>query len=1529
MYFPPVSPLYGRNNAIAKLSQACRQIDEAKPAWILIEGPAGIGKTSLVNFVRTTLNLSPTQFGGGKFEQFHRQTPYSALIAALRRLVQNVLNLPPSERAAWQARLREVSANVAPLVDVLPELAFLLDDISMPAPLPPKEAQQRLEAAFASFIGCFARASHPLLIFLDDLQWADVATLRLLKSLGTDHPLGHLMIVGTCRDNELTSLHPLRQALDALQQLGITVSGIQLSPISARDMEEWLCDAYGMMRAAVEAPARWLAQQSEGNPLFAGQLLNTLRERGVLHKDADQHWHWQSDQLQEARLAGNITTFMEDRLRELPLDQQALLSQAACLGTQFSVAELSRIKNDTPENVSALLAQIAEAQLVEPGQNGVWRFAHDRIQQAAYRLMPDPQRLAQHLHIGRLLLATTPEENLDATCFDLVAQFNQAAHLLTQKEHFIVAELNLRAGRRAKASAAFEAALGYLRAGQSMLPEEAWRDRNGLAFELAREGGECAYATGDVALADQLFQTALLLAQNRLDRARVYGSMIMFTLNAGRARDAWQLGSTCLAEFDIHLTIDPAMLESAIIRAEPDIREKLAALSLDYLLDNSAQLTAEEEAVGDLLLRLYVAGYQMGKQTYAYITMRMMEFALQTHHPGVLAFGLMNFAVILISRHNAYAEADRHSQTALKLAESLPDPVLRARIDYVFGSMVSHWTQPIASGLAALERCYEQSSATADKVYIGLALSFQFRAHIMSGEPVPALLQFWENTDPVIQKINSAPIAAMFVMNRQWLRAWQEDTLSPTQFDAADFDTDVFRKQLESFAAKSPFHWFCLLHAILAYMHGKPAEAKAHMAQADTYLDAVAGQLSIPEHHFWRGLILHANGDREALKTAHDMLADWSANCPANFSQRAFLLRAELQRAHGQREAALVSYQAAIQAARDSRHLLVLGLALERLGGYFLELNLPQQAHATLAESVAVFKQWGAPSKVRQLETQAVPAVPGTTAGTANHLQSVMSEIRIDRLLARLLPELARITGAECIAAFIDREGQLMLEAHFPEPDAHASALPLALENASQFPAALIADACKQRRMLTIAEPAVHPVYGYLANWPSRPAAALCLPFERHGRILGAFYLERRRDSWPAEVLDTLESLATQIATSLENALLYANLEQQIGERARAEKIAREGERRWRALLEHAHMAVLSIDLDGIIQYVNPFLQLLSGYSSEELVGKDWTKVLLPPLYQAQPAHQKLLKELHEHGYYNGLTKIAIKSGEVRTVAWSNSLLRDPDGRPIGCISLGSDMTDQIKAERELHRLNAELEVRVAQRTSDLAAANEELDSFAYSISHDLRAPLRSIDGFSQALWEDYRQLFDATANDYLQRVRGAADRMDGMIDAMLKMSRQTRGTLMLEEVDLSAMAREVTEELQIRFPDRLVTTTIQPHMTTRADSRLIRNVLDNLFGNAWKYTADRTGVHIRFDMIEQENECIFCVTDNGPGFDLTHAGKLFTAFQRLHSGKDIEGHGIGLATVQRIIHRHGGRIWAEAEAGKGASFRFTLKEPN
>lgn len=388
----------------------------------------------------------------------------------------------------------------------------------------------------------------------------------------------------------------------------------------------------------------------------------------------------------------------------------------------------------------------------------------------------------------------------------------------------------------------------------------------------------------------------------------------------------------------------------------------------------------------------------------------------------------------------------------------------------------------------------------------------------------------------------------------------------------------------------------------------------------------------------------------------------------------------------------------------------------------------------------------------------------------------------------------------------------------------------------------------------------------------------------------------------------------------------FLTVVQDITEFRQAQAALKESEARFKDLLDNIEMIGVMLDTQGRITYCNDYLSKHTGWTREELLGEFWLDLFIP-----QESREEILQIFFSRVQKREIpptfeNTILLRSGERRLIRWTNIVLNNTQGEIVGTASLGEDITEQREAAAKILNLNVELDQRVKDRTAQLENANQELEAFSYSVSHDLRTPLRSIDGFCQALEQDCSGQLNEEGQHYLHRIRAGAERMSQLIDDLLKLSRLGRQEMKFHSVDLSAIARKVFEDHVSQEPERTVIWHVEEGLEALADASLMRVALENLISNAWKFSAKQSEARIEFSLHPMpDGQTAFSISDNGVGFNMAYAKQLFGPFQRLHAAKDFPGSGIGLATVQRIIHRHGGKIWAESAPDEGATFFFTL----
>ena len=501
--------LYGRDREVDILLAAFdRIVGGGRPELVLVSGYSGIGKSSVVNELHKPLVLSHGMFASGKFDQYKRDIPYATMAQAFQSLIRRLLSQSEEDLRKWQDALREaLDPNGLLIVNLVPELRHVIGEQPPVPELPPQEAQRRFQMVFRRFIGVFARPEHPLALFLDDMQWLDAATLDLLEELLSCNDLQHLLLIGAYRDNEVDTSHPLVRKLEAIRQAGAAVNDIVLTPLSRDDLGKLLVDSLHCQLERAAPLADLIHEKTAGNPFFAVQFISTLADDRLLTFDYHaQRWVWNLLRIRAKGFTDNVVELMVDKLKRLPSETQKVLQQFACIGNTAEFETLRMAYQGSVEDMHDHLWEAVRSGLIFRADNSYgflsYGFLHDRVQEAAYSLIPEELRAETHLRIGVHLAERTSAEKLEEAIFEIVNQLNRGSHLITSVEdRERVAELNLIAGRRAKLSTAYDSALKYLRAGRALLSEETWERNNRLIFSIEYLTAECELLTVTVCLA--------------------------------------------------------------------------------------------------------------------------------------------------------------------------------------------------------------------------------------------------------------------------------------------------------------------------------------------------------------------------------------------------------------------------------------------------------------------------------------------------------------------------------------------------------------------------------------------------------------------------------------------------------------------------------------------------------------------------------------------------------------------------------------------------------------------------------------------------------------------------------------------------------------------------------------------------------------------------------------------------------------------------------------------------------------------
>jgi predicted ATPase/transcriptional regulator with GAF, ATPase, and Fis domain len=1207
--------LYGRDREVEELIEAFDCAREGPATMMVVAGYSGIGKTSLIQELRKPIVRQRGYFIEGKFDQIAR-TPYGAFIQAFRELCRQLLTESEEQLALWRARLSDaLGSSGGVIAEVIPEIEMVTGPQPPASPLASAEAQNRFRLVFQNFVEAFARKEHPLAIFLDDLQWADSATLNLLQSLLASGGIQRLFLIGSYRDNEVDAAHPLSRTLGELEQSGIALRRVALGPLPLEDLTLLISDTIHREAGDVEPLARLVLQKTGGNPFFVIQFLEELARAKLLEFDYKRGmWVFQIEAISAAGMTDNVIDLMIRRIRQLSSKAQAALTLGACIGNQFDLDTLAIVSRQSRLEAAADLGEALDEGLIlpvarafaaandsapaTPDQSGeVFAFLHDRAQQAAYALIPDEQKQLVHLTVGRLLLEKWKGDLPEDKSFDIVNHLNLGSSLITdQQERLALARLNLGAGRKAKTSTAFEAALGYFKSGIASLSEKHWQTDYDLMLALNLEAAECQCLCGKFDEAEQKFEPLLERAATSLDKARVYRLRSVQCENMSRYEDAVAIARQSLALFGVAFPDTDEEKQEGLEAEIASIQSLLDGRSIDSLIELPVMTDPEIRTVMDILTYIWSSTYIIGDVALArLISALMVRLSLVHGNCEESAYGYVTHAITVGPALKDYKSAYEFGRLALGVNERFNDSTRRAKIYQQFHAHVNLWRQPLETCVSYAREACRSGLETGDFLYAAYGASTGSWHAFASTRNLAQFISDYSPNLALIKKLKIISFADSLNLILNWARALSGETVARLSLSDDSFDEKEYETRYRDNPFFTTFYRAARLHLFYIFDEYAKALEAARVARETVY--HLSGTIWPVLFDFWHGLALAANyanastdeqtaylEELEKIQAGFAILAE---NCPENFLCHALLIRAEIERATGQELSAIELYEQAARRAEQTGALQYQALSNELAGKLWLARGQAKIAAVFMAEARACYEQWGALAKAQELERKytglfarhaserlpddkdsapaSLPALEVESLDVVSAMkaaQAIAGESELEKLLARLMRIAIENAGAERGCLIFEHDGEAFIQAEglLDSVEIKLSEAVL-LSQAKNLSQRVVNYARRTLESVVIGDARSDDRYAtdqYILS--KQPRSIMCVPMLSKGRMIGAIYLENNlvANAFTADRVKVAEVIASEAAISLENARLYDEATEEVERRRQAEATLRE-----------------------------------------------------------------------------------------------------------------------------------------------------------------------------------------------------------------------------------------------------------------------------------------------------------------------------------------------------------------------------------
>lgn len=1217
--------LYGREKEIGVLFDMLERTADGHPELVLVTGYAGIGKSSLVQEIREPILGRHGYLLAGKFDQLKKSTPYSAVIQALDGFLKQILAESEEQLQDWRAKiLAALDINAQVLVDLLPRLQQIIGKQAAVSKVSSVEAENRFNSVLQNFLKMLARREHPAVLFLDDLQWADAASLKLIKFICADIKDASILLVGAYRDNEVDQTHPLTSTLDEIRAGKTAVHEIRVTPLPAASIEDMLADAFHTSTVRVKELAALLAEKTGGNPFFIHQFLDDLHKERLIHLDDQRQWTWNIPGIKSLSMTNNVVDLLSKSMGRFPPSTQAAISCAAAFGNSFTLAILTTVMaqavDATHDNLQPAIAagmlidmDAQEDRLPLPEHN--FRFLHDRVQQAAYELVDSAGKPALHYRIGQLLLGGAGIESLaDDKLFMLAEHLNRGVELIIRADERVrLAQLNCMASRKAKLSAALGIAMDYLHRAMALLPEDSWQSNYELTFSIFFEEADIERLNTNYAKADAVCEMLMANTQLRLHKAMVLELMVERHRATNNYRLAIETGLAALALFGIDIPLEPTQqqYEGTIAR--------LDALGLGDDRETVMRSPAMSDPAYLVLTRIFSSVipcvWNGSPLLWPSLIYEQAKILMQYGYTGGSFLIYTTYATILCSNPQTTQKGERVGRLSVEIAEKFGDPGLRNRAMLSYAAFSAPWTRHLAETPAMLLDVFDYSANVGDIEYLNYGIIFRYSHQLLIGTPLPKLAQLSRKYKDIFARFGSFQYRLVYAFNQMIISLSGKDAdLMPADFNEAEYlDEAAKAKNWTS------LFYYGVVNTMRSYFFGDLDVAIKSARAAGNLFWIFQSRALAPYLNLFHSLSLLAccsdvekrSAYLEELEPLQKVMALWAASAPQNFAHKWNLVEAERQRVLGNAISAAEHFDQAIAGARRNGYLNDEAVANELAGKFYLAIGEKAWARYHLEAARHKYREWGAYIKAALLDQEYCELLAdgrprslaeGDTGSQQSQnkaldvvaiikaSQALSSEIQLATLLEKFMRIIIENAGADAGWLIILRNDQLLIQARTDDNQVTVFDDPQPV-NKQDLPFSLLNYVKRTLELLVLDDIRLDSRFNhdpYIVN--ANPSSLLCVPILKRDKLVGLIYLENRliSDVFSPERVELLQTLASQVAISMENAELYDSLEAKVEQRTlELSKKNRELQQTQKQLVEAEKMASLGQLVAGVAHEIN------------------------------------------------------------------------------------------------------------------------------------------------------------------------------------------------------------------------------------------------------------------------------------------------------------------------------------------------------